>query len=125
MDAVGISRLNWMPGMRYLVQFGGKPARMDERVVAKIREHLAQPQALDERGEILEPGDHVVITTEPLRDVDAIFDKRLSATGRVRVLVQMLRRWNVVELDAQQVQKVGRGRLQSPRANPQVVMRGA
>ncbi len=111
--------------MRYLVQFGGKPARMDERVVAKIREHLAQPQALDERGEILEPGDHVVITTEPLRDVDAIFDKRLSATGRVRVLVQMLRRWNVVELDAQQVQKVGRGRLQSPRANPQVVMRGA
>ena len=67
MDAVGISRLNWMPGMRYLVQFGGKPARMDERVVARIRAHLAQPQSLDERGEILEPGDHVVITTEPLR----------------------------------------------------------
>ncbi len=116
LDAVGISRLNWMPGMRYVVQFGGKPARMDARVVAKIREHLARPQALDEHGEMLEPGDRVVITAEPLREVEAIFDKRLSATGRVRVLIQMLRRWNVIELEAQQVRKVSRaipvGRVQ-------------
>jgi hypothetical protein len=38
------------------------------------------------------PGDRVVITAGPLRDVEAIFDRTLSPSGRVCVLIRMLER---------------------------------
>ena len=106
LDAVGLSHINWTPGMRHLVAFGDTPARVDDSVIARIRQHLAQEHAMDRQGEILERGDRVVIITDPLRDVEAIFDKRLSATGRVRVLIQFLQRWTPVEVDAAALHRV-------------------
>jgi transcription elongation factor/antiterminator RfaH len=106
MEQVGISRLNWTPGVRHVVCFGSVPARVDEHVIDRIRQHLAQPHAMDDQGEFLEQGDHVVITTGPLADLEAVFDKRLSATGRARVLVQFLRRWTPIDVEAIALRKV-------------------
>lgn len=100
LEFVGISRLNWIPGMRHIVMFGGVPANVESVLIERIREHLAQPHAMDTQGELLAHGDRVRITSGPLGDIDAVFDKRLSATGRVRVLVQLLQRWTPVEVDA-------------------------
>lgn len=110
LDVIGLSRLNWTQGMRHVVCFGGVPARVDESVILRIRQHLAQEHALDERGEMLEPGDRVVITAEPFRgvEVEAIFDRRLSAAGRVRVLVRLLERWTALEIEAEALRRVAR-----------------
>ncbi len=106
LEVVGVSCLNWIPGMRHLVTFGNVPATLDERVIARIRAHLAQPHAMDAQGEFLQSGDRVLITAGPLRDIEAVFDKRLSASGRVRVLVDLLRRWTPVEMQADDLRRV-------------------
>ena len=105
LDAVGVSRVNWTQGVRQLVMFGGVPAHVDERVVQRIREHLAQPHNMDQQGEILEHGDRVTITLDPWRDVEAVFDRRLSAAGRARVMIYLLQRWTAMDLDAEALRK--------------------
>lgn len=103
---VGISHLNWTRGMRHLVMFGDVPARVDETVIARIRSHLEQNHPLDRQGEILYPGDRVRLIDGPLQDFEAIFNKRLSAAGRVQVLIHWLQRWTPVDVEATAVRKV-------------------
>lgn len=105
LDSVGVSRLNWTPGVQHLVMFGGIPARVHEGVIARIREHLAQPHAMDGLGEMLEPGDRVRITSGPFQDFEGVFDKRLSAAGRARVLVHLLQRWTALDIEATTLRK--------------------
>ena len=100
-----LSRVKWMQGMRQVVSFDGIPARVDETIIAQIRERLKLSHAVDLQGEMLENGDHVIITNGPLRDVDAIFDRKLSAAGRVRVLIQLLNRRAVVEIESSALRK--------------------
>ncbi len=106
LQTVGISRLNWTPGVRHLVMFGGIPSQVDEAVIARIQAHLAEPQVMDRCGELLERGDTVLITSGPLKDIEAVFDKRLSTTGRVRVLVQLLKRWTPVDIEADALRRI-------------------
>ena len=105
LGTIGVSHINWMVGMRHLVAFGGLPATVDDTVIARIRQHLNQALVMDKQGEILKRGDKVLITSGPLQDIEAVFDRRLSATGRVRVLVQYLQRTTVVEIEAVALQK--------------------
>ncbi len=105
LEVVALSKLNWTPGMRRVVCFSGAPAQVDESVVMQIRQRLTQAHALDAYGEILEPGDRVVITEGPFQNINAIFDKRLSAAGRVRVLIDLMQRWTGLELEATAVRK--------------------
>ncbi len=113
LKVVGVSALNWTPGMRHLVMFGNTPASVDECVIARIREHLAQPHVMDGHGELLQAGDRVIITAGPLRDIEAVFDKRLSAAGRVRVLINLLQRWTPVEMETDALRRVTTGRTNS------------
>ena len=93
--------------MRHVVGFAGEPACVDARIVDEIRHRLEKPLALDEQGEMMEYGDPVVITAGPFQDVNAIFDKRLSAAGRVRVLIQLLRQWTPLEMEGRALRKTG------------------
>jgi transcriptional antiterminator RfaH len=104
-QAIGMSRLNWTQGMRHLVMFGGVPAQVEPAAIANIRSHLSESHVLDTFGDLLAPGDRVVIDSGPLQDFQAVFDKRLSAAGRVRVLIYLLQRWTRVEVDAALVRK--------------------
>ena len=106
LESVGVSRLNWTPGVRRLVMFGGIPSQVDEGVIARLQAHLAQPHVTDHAGEMLERGDKVRITSGPLKDIEAVFDKRLSANGRVRVLVELLQRWTPVEIEADALHRI-------------------
>lgn len=51
------------------------------------------------------PGDRVVITSGPFRYLEAVFDRRLSPSGRARVLVRLLRRLVPVELPEEQLKR--------------------
>ena len=114
-DEVGLWTLHYAPGTAGVVMFGGVPARIDDAVIAALKERLARLQPsnragngmVDERGEIVEPGDRVAITAGPLADLDAVFERRLSPAGRARVLIHLLQRWTSVELDAAALHKTG------------------
>ena len=90
-ERVGLWTLHYTPGATGVVMFGGVPARIDESVIEALRARLARVdpatnsgQAIvDDRGEIIEPGDRVAVKTGPLAEFQAVFDRRLSAAGRV------------------------------------------
>jgi transcription antitermination factor NusG len=107
-DVVGLWTLNYAPGMRRVVVCGDTPVRVDEKLIVQLRERLARAEVIDTYGQVLEQGDRVMITAGPLKDMDAVFDQRLSPTGRVRILIQLLNRWSKVELDADILRKVSR-----------------
>lgn len=104
---IGLWTLHFAPGMRGVVMFGGIPAPVDERFIAELQERLMRADVVDTYGQVLEAGDPVLITSGPLAQIEAVFDRRLSPAGRVRVLVQLLKRWTKVELDSDALRKIG------------------
>ena len=114
LDAVGLWTVHYTPGARGIVMFGGVPARVDDSLIAALLERLARadpssPSAgqvvVDAYGKMIEPGDRVVITECPFAELEAIFDRRLSPAGRVRVLIHLMQRWTAVEMDADALRK--------------------
>lgn len=99
----GINALQYIPGLRSVVMFGGLPARIDERVISLLRKRLATEEVFQIRGEPIKQGDRVKITRGPFANLEALFDSRLSAAGRVRVLVQLLQRWTAIDIQASQI----------------------
>lgn len=107
LETVGLWTLSYAPGMRRVVMFGDTPARVDDNLIAALQNRLAQVDVVDVRGEMLEAGDRVTLTSGPLAELEAVFDRRLSAAGRVSVLIHLLQRWTKVEVDSNLLRKTG------------------
>lgn len=113
LDDVGESTLQWMPHTLGLVSFGGIPAPVPAEMIEAIHQHV---EVLNRRGEYVLPnvkaGDLVEIRSGPFAGYQAIFDARLSASDRVRVLLKMLNdRYVTMELHASQVKPGARASL--------------
>jgi transcriptional antiterminator RfaH len=84
-------------GVLYVVGGPNEPWPVPDDVVAEVQQRItrtARPPALDH----FRSGDRVIITSGPLRDIEAIFDRALSPSGRVCVLIRMLERLCRAEL---------------------------
>ena len=93
-----MAKIPWTPGLRQIVSFGGEPAPISDEVVAHIRRKLAT--LLDTATEeLFAKGDVVRIPRGPLEGIDAVFDRRLSPEGRVRVFLRCVDRLMAAELD--------------------------
>jgi len=95
----GLSCVRWTPGLRRVVSFGDQPALVDEDVVSFLRQRLAGMEELGYEAYWLKPGDRVVMTSGPLRDLEGIFDDRLSSRDRAKILVDFLGRWTPCQVD--------------------------
>src|SRR2546423_13638372 len=98
--------IRWAPGVRRMLQEDGAPAILGDDIVDHVRFRLAERQLTPVRASLYK-GQAVVIQSGPLRMVDAIFDRNLDASDRVRVLVQLLGRPLAVELDSAIVRAAG------------------
>ena len=97
LDAVGLSTVKWTPGLRKLVAFGDDAKPVPAAVVDHIRERLAD---LKEQGiPKFAAGQRGVIKQGPLRELEAIFDRELSASDRATVLIEILGRLTRSEVD--------------------------
>jgi len=102
----GLSSLRWTPGLRKVVCFGDQPAVVDDSVVFFLRQRLA---AIEESGYEtyrFRPGDRVVMTSGPLRDFEAVFERGLSSGQRATILVDFLGRWTRCEVEIDRLEKV-------------------
>jgi len=107
LEQVGQSAINWAVGVANLVSFGGEPAVVPEAVIQHIQSRVVKVQQDGTFGlGRLHKGDHVRITTGPLRDLDAVFDQPLSAKGRARVLIEFLGRLTAAEVDLEALDKL-------------------
>jgi transcriptional antiterminator RfaH len=94
---VGRSALQWLPGVTHLVCFGGEPAVVPDAAIALLRERLEAVREDSLGG--LKPGDRVRFRSGPLMGLEAVFQKGLSPSGRVRVLLDFLGRQRACEVD--------------------------
>jgi transcriptional antiterminator RfaH len=104
------SDLRWMPGAIGLVSFGDEPATVPDEVMQKIK--LRVDSIVNEGVDVLdglESGVPIVIKDGPFYGYTAIFDAHLSGTGRVRVLLELLKSRQIrVELPLNQIEWIKR-----------------
>jgi transcriptional antiterminator RfaH len=104
---VPLSSINWAPGVTHVVSFGGEPATVPEAVITWLRERLGQINAEDyHQGLPLRPGDRLRVTHGPLRDMEAIFDQRLSSGDRARVFIEVLGRLTACQIDLSDLERL-------------------
>jgi len=100
-DDVRRSTIAWMPGIRRIVSSGDQPLAVAEEVVTFIRQRLEDVEEVS-YGHFRQ-GDRVRITSGPLRDLEAVFDRPLSSADRVRILLGVMGRMKAVEIDGSQI----------------------
>jgi transcriptional antiterminator RfaH len=91
LDAIGVSALQWTPGLRRLVEFGGQPAIVPDNFVFEIKrrvDYICEAGGLIFDG--LVQGAPVKITSGPFAGYEGVFDSRLSGSERVRVLLTLI-----------------------------------
>jgi len=106
LDAVGISRLQWTPGLRRIVNFQDRPVPVPDEVIDLIRRKLGEIKAT---GGLpihpFKPGDTVRITDGPFRDMLAIFDGPTTPSERVQVLLDILGHASRVQIEVNDLEK--------------------
>jgi transcriptional antiterminator RfaH len=97
---VPLSSINWAPGVKRVVSFGGQPAVVPDQVVDWLKRQLAATDPKEYyRGAPLRPGDRLRVKEGPLRHLEVIFDQRLSSGDRARVFIDILGRLTSCDID--------------------------
>jgi len=103
-SVVPISQLGWTPGISGVVSFGGKTAVIGQSVIDFIQRRVSQWNPEEYCG--FRHGEVVRITDGPFRDLEAVFDRSQSASGRVRILLEVLGRTTACEIGIGQLERV-------------------
>lgn len=108
LDATGQGQ-SWSPirstvGVSKLVCFGSRPARVDDALIATLREREATQQA--DPITLFAHGDSVRITEGAFAGLEAIYQMN-DAEGRAMVLLDLLSKLVAMTLDAASLRKVG------------------
>jgi transcriptional antiterminator RfaH len=95
----------WTPGVRRFIGFGTLPSPLDDTVVEFLQERTGQEGIL-RVVPVLRPGELVRITHGPLEGLVGIIESPCSGRGRVRVLMELLRRQTRVEVPRQMIERI-------------------
>lgn len=81
-----LAKVRFTHGVSYVVAFGGRPAVVDNIVIAAIRSRI------DEHGMVthavrFRPGDVVQVQAGPMRDFVGIFEKEMPGRQRAKILL--------------------------------------
>ena len=93
-----MAKVHWTPGLRRIVSCGGQPVPVPDEVVTYLRRRL-EAMGVVELEDPFRKGDTVRVVRGPFEGLDAIFDRRLSPEGRVRVFLELMGRLVATELD--------------------------
>ena len=92
-------------GVITIVNFGGKPAIVDETIITTIRQH-AESDIVTIEPVAFKPGDLVEIQAGPLRGLQGIFERAMSDKERVVILLHALAKGSRVQVSREQLEKV-------------------
>jgi transcriptional antiterminator RfaH len=108
LTAVGIDNLQWIPGLRRILSFGGRPAVVPDEAIALIERGLAEIEAAGGLPlHAFKPGDEVVIDQGPLAGLRGIFQGPAGPAARVRILVRFLGETNRAEVPVEALRHAG------------------
>jgi len=87
-DSDDLLRIRSAPGVAYVLPRSGAPALLPDPLISAIRAKEEELRARQSRHEFTN-GDQVRVLTGPFKWVEGIFDRKLSASGRVRILLSL------------------------------------
>ncbi len=99
---VGLSALQWTLGLRGVVSFGGRPARVPDEAIVLVQKQLARLEAIGGLPQArFRPGETVRLKEGPLAGLEAVFEGPVGPAERVRILIRFLGQANraVVPVD--------------------------
>jgi transcriptional antiterminator RfaH len=97
--------VKYATGITNIVSFGGKPAIVDESIIRAIQSHC-EDSVMTVQPPELRPGDEVEIQEGPLRGLKGIFERELSDSERVVILLQSIAAAARVEVSREQLEKI-------------------
>lgn len=97
--------VRWARGVKKILGFGGTPESISEEVVEIIKART-DPQGILRVRHHFEPNDVVRIKTGPLKDLLGIFERWLSDSERVRILLNLIGYQPAVEIHYSMIEKV-------------------
>ncbi len=103
-DANIMHMIRYTRGIRNVLGGAINPIVVPDELIDIIYERVNQDNVL-EQGLILKEGDQVRITTGPYADLIGVMDKKVSASGRVRVLLTFLHKNVPCEICASSIEK--------------------
>jgi transcriptional antiterminator RfaH len=90
-------RIRSVPGVAYVLPRGAPSVLLPDELIQELRARAAgRPRALHH-------GDRVTIRKGPFRWLDAVFDRHLNASGRVRVLLEFVDRLVSIDLQIEDI----------------------
>lgn len=97
-------KVRFTRGIRALVSFGEGPVRVADEVIRLIKSRVSEDGLIMPHEE-LRPGQEVVVTQGPLRELTGILDCELSASERVRILLTAVRFQVHIVLDRELIER--------------------
>jgi transcriptional antiterminator RfaH len=108
LTAVGLDNLQWIPGLRRILSFGGRPAVVPDKAIAMIEAELREIEAAGGLPKhSFKPGDTVIIDQGPLAGLRGIFQGPVGAAERVHILIRFLGETNRAELPVEALRAAG------------------
>ena len=99
------SLVRWARGVKKILGFGAYPTPVSEEVVEVIKKRT-DSNGIVKRDLYLEPNDMVRIKSGPLKDLLGIFERWVSDSDRVRILLNLIGYQPVVEIHYSMLEKV-------------------
>ena len=96
--------VKWGKGVNNILGFGQYPTPIAEEVVSIIKDR-SDEKGIVKKAYNLNKNDRVRITSGPLKDLLGIFDRWISDSGRIRILLNLIGYQPKVELHYSQVEK--------------------
>jgi transcriptional antiterminator RfaH len=97
--------VRWARGVKKILGFGGSFAPVSEEIVELIKKRT-DSNGIVRKNYHFEPNDLVRIKFGPLKDLLGIFDRRVSDSERVRVLLNLIGYQPAVEIHYSMIEKV-------------------
>lgn len=97
-------KVKWTRGVSRILGAGNEPIPVSEKVIYSIVSRIVKGNVVRLEDE-LKDGDFVQVTTGPFKDLTGIFQKKMSDSGRVRILISLIGVDVAVQLPQWQIRK--------------------
>ena len=99
-----LPKIRFTRGVRNVVCFDGNPAPVDDEIIDIIRERIDENGFVKANDE-LKPGDKVVISAGPMRNLVGIFEREVKGSDRITILLTAIEYQGRLVVDRNLVQR--------------------
>jgi len=107
-NAEQLPKIQFTRGVHNVVCFGDSPALVDQDIIDLIRARIDENGFVKENNE-LKPGDKVMISAGPLRNLMGIFEREMKGSDRITILLTAIEYQGRLVINREMVQRAAAG----------------